>query len=273
MTSKPCASPSAASNGTVLIERDGAVAIVRLHRPEQMNAVNRDIRAGLTAALAELDRDADVGAIVLAGSGPRAFCAGQDLHEAAAMDFEHIVDFIEAQHAMYRAVRAVNKPVVAAIHGVAAGAGFQVALCADLRVAAAKARLGQPEVKAGMASIVGTYLMTLHLGLGHNVELSLTGELISGQRAYEIGLVHQIVEDDQPEAVLAAAMARARALAALPAVPLRVSKQRLRALTQPDFDEACVAGIRYQLECYSHGTPQAAIAAFFKERAARAAGR
>ena len=256
---------------TIRIERDGAIAVVQLHRPEQMNAVNHALRTGLASTLAALDDDASVGAIVLVGSGPRAFCAGQDLHEAAGMQFEHLVGFIEAQHAMYRAVRAVNKPVVAAIHGAAAGAGFQIALCADLRVAAANARLGQPEVKAGMASIVGTYMMTLHLGLGHNVELSLTGELISGRRAYEIGLVHQVVEENTSEAVLAAALVRARALAALPAVPVRVSKQRMRALTQPDFDEACVAGIRYQLECYSHGTPQAAIAAFFKERAAKSA--
>lgn len=253
----------------IRVEREGAIAVVRLHRPDQMNAVNHDLRTGLAATLAELDDDASVGAIVLAGSGPRAFCAGQDLNEAAAMKFEHLVAFIEAQHAMYRAVRGVNKPTVAAIHGAAAGAGFQIALCADLRVSTANARLGQPEVKAGMASIVGTYLMTLHIGMGHNMELSLTGELISGRRAFEIGLVQQVVEENTPEAVLAAAMVRAQALAVLPAVALRVSKQRMRALTQPDFDEACVAGIRYQLECYSAGTPQAAIAAFFKERAAK----
>ncbi len=259
------------ASSAIRVERDGNIAVVKLHRPEQMNAVNHELRTGLAATLAELDADASVGAIVLAGSGPRAFCAGQDLNEAAGMKFENLVGFIEAQHAMYRAVRAVNKPTIAAIHGAAAGAGFQIALCADLRVATANARLGQPEVKAGMASIVGTYLMTLHIGMGHNVEMSLTGELISGRRAYEIGLVHQVVEENTPEAVLAAAMVRARALAALPAVPVRVSKQRMRALTQPDFDEACVAGIRYQLECYSHGTPQAAIAAFFKERAAKPA--
>lgn len=262
---------SSASYRAVQVEQHDAVALVRLHRPEQMNAVNHDLRTELATSLTELNQDPSVRAIVLAGSGPRAFCAGQDLHEAAAMKLEHIVGFIEGQHAMYRAVRAVDKPTIAAIHGAAAGAGFQIALCSDIRISAANARLGQPEVKAGLASIVGTYLMTQHVGIGHNVELSLTGELISGQRAFEIGLVQQVVEENTPEAVLAVAMDKARKLAELPAIALRVSKQRMRALTQPDFDEACVAGIRYQLECYSAGTPQAAIAAFFEKRSTKQA--
>ena len=251
----------------VLLDMDGDIAVVRLNRPQRMNAVNQALRAALIDTLASLNRDAAVRAVVLAGCGTRAFCAGQDLHEAAAIHTGVLVDFIETQHAMYRAVRSLDKPCVAAIHGVAAGAGFQIAMCSDLRIATPNARLGQPEVKAGLASIVGTYLMTLHLGMGHNVELSLSGELLSGRRAYEIGLVNQLVENDDADAVLAAALERARRLAALPVTAVRVSKRRMRALTQPDFDEACVAGIRYQLECYAAGEPQAAIEAFFAARA------
>lgn len=250
----------------VLLDMHDDIAVLRLNRPERMNAVNHALRAALIDTLLRVNRDAAVRAVVIAGSGPRAFCAGQDLQEAAAIHPEVLVGFIEAQHAMYRAVRSLDKPCVAAIHGVAAGAGFQIALCADLRIATPNARLGQPEVKAGLASIVGSYLMTLHLGMGHNVELSLAGELVSGQRAYEIGLVNQLVGNDDANTVLVAALDCARRLAALPATAVRASKQRMRALTQPDFDEACVAGIRYQLECYAAGEPQAAIAAFFAAR-------
>lgn len=250
----------------LLLERHGNVALVKLNRPHRMNTVNQALRSGLTDVLHELNRDGTVAAVVLAGSGARAFCAGQDLNEAAAVRIEGLVASIEAQHAMYRAVRSLDKPCVAAIHGVAAGAGFQIALCADIRVCTPAARIGQPEVKAGLASIVGTYLMTLHLGMGHNVELSLGGELISGRRAYEIGLVHELTQGEDAGEVLGAAIARAERLAKVPVPAMRASKQRMRALTQPDFDEACVAGIRYQLECYSSGAPQAAIAEFLAAR-------
>ena len=250
----------------VLVERDGSVVIVTLNRPERMNAVNDALRGALIDALARLNADAAVRAVVLAGAGDRAFCAGQDLDEAAAVTWQQIVPWLNRQRAMYQAVRDLDKPCVAAVRGVAAGAGFQLALCADWRLTTAASRWGQPEVKAGLASIVGSYLMTLHVGQTHNVQMSLSGELVSGQRAYEIGLVTALhAEAELPEA----ALARARTLAALPPTSVRLSKQRLRALTQPGFDDACVAGIRAQLECYADGEPQRVMAEFLSKRNAR----
>ena len=250
----------------VLVERDGSVAIVTLNRPERMNAVNDALRGALIDTLARLNADAAVRAVVLAGAGDRAFCAGQDLDEAAAVTWQQIVPWLNRQRAMYQAVRDLDKPCVAAVRGVAAGAGFQLALCADWRLTTAASRWGQPEVKAGLASIVGSYLMTLHVGQTHNVQMSLSGELVSGQRAYEIGLVTALhAEAELPEA----ALARARTLAALPPTSVRLSKQRLRALTQPGFDDACVAGIRAQLECYADGEPQRVMAEFLSKRNAR----
>ncbi|MGN5477326.1 enoyl-CoA hydratase/isomerase family protein [Cupriavidus basilensis] len=120
-------------------------------------------------------------------------------------------------------MRDLDKPCVAAVRGVAAGAGFQLALCADWRLTTADSRWGQPEVKAGLASIVGSYLMTLHVGHTHNVQMSLSGELVSGQRAYEIGLVTALHGEAE---LMEAALARARSLAALPPTPVRLSKQR-----------------------------------------------
>lgn len=250
----------------VLVERDGSVAIVTLNRPERMNAVNDALRGALIDALAELNADPAVRAVVLAGAGERAFCAGQDLDEAAAVTWQQIVPWLNRQRAMYQAVRDLDKPCVAAVRGVAAGAGFQLALCADWRLTTAESRWGQPEVKAGLASIVGSYLMTLHVGHTHNVQMSLSGELVTGQRAYEIGLVTALHAEAE---LLDAALARARTLAALPPTSVRLSKQRLRAMTQPGFDDACVAGIRAQLECYADGEPQRVIAEFISKRNAR----
>jgi len=241
---------------TVVVDVDDGIAVVTLNRPERMNAVNDALRSALTEALRSLNQDHAVRAVVLTGAGARAFCAGQDLDEAAAIEWQQIAPWLTAQHAMYQAVRDLDKPCVAAINGVAAGAGFQIGLCADWRVAADDTRIGQPEVKAGLASIVGSYLMTLHVGLTHNIGLSLSGELVSGRRAYEMGLISELADKD---AVLSAALQRARAMAALPATPIRVSKQRFRALTQPGFDESLVAAIRAQLECYAQGEPQLAM--------------
>ncbi len=247
----------------VLVSIEDQVAIVTLNRPERMNAVDGSLRSGLTEALRRLNQDDAVRAIVITGAGQRAFCAGQDLDEAAAMDWTGIAAWLTAQRDMYQSVRDLDKPCVAAVNGVAAGAGFQIALCADWRVIAPETRIGQPEVKAGLASIVGSYLMTLHVGLTHNVGMSLSGELITGQRAYEIGLATQLANQDS---VLSESLKRAQALAALPATAVRVSKQRFRALTQPGFDEACVAGVKAQLECYAQGEPQEVMKRFLQAR-------
>jgi enoyl-CoA hydratase/carnithine racemase len=250
-------------NETLKLERDGRVAIVRLHRPAAMNAVNSALREGLTEALRRLDADGDTDAIVLTGSGDRAFCAGQDLEESVGIDTATLAGWLNRQHAMYQAARDVSKPLVAAINGTAAGAGFQMALLCDLRVAHPDVKMGQPEVRAGLASIVGSYLMSLQIGHSLNQQFSLTGELVDGTRAHTLGLVNDLVPSTQ---VLLRAVQRARELAALPGAALRVTKQRFRERTQAGFEEACSAGIRYQLECYSSGEPTRVMQAFLARR-------
>jgi enoyl-CoA hydratase/carnithine racemase len=247
----------------VTLELDGRIAIVRLHRPASMNAVNDAIRQGLTRVLKELDEGDAADAIVLTGSGERAFCAGQDLEESAAVNTNTLAGWLNRQHAMYQAVRDVRKPMVAALNGTAVGAGFQMALMCDLRVAHPQMRMGQPEVRAGLASIVGSYLMSLQIGHSLNQQLSLTGELMSGERAHAIGLVNDLVPQHQ---VLPRALERARDLAGLPRTAMRLTKQRFRERTQAGFEEACNAGIRYQLECYASGEPARVMEAFLARR-------
>src|SRR4029453_17924509 len=124
---------------------------------------------------------------------------------------------------MYQAVRDVTKPLIAAINGTAVGAGFQVALMCDLRVAHPEVRMGQPEVRAGLASVVGSYLMSLQIGHSLNQQLSLTGALIAAERAHVLGLVNDLVPAAQ---VLPRAVQRAREMAALPTVAVRMTKRR-----------------------------------------------
>lgn len=247
----------------VTVELDGRIGIVRFNRPAAMNAVNDAIRQGLTRAVKQLDAGNEADAIVLTGSGERAFCAGQDLEESSTIGTATLAAWLNRQHAMYQAVRDVNKPIVAALNGTAVGAGFQMALMCDLRVAHPALRMGQPEVRAGLASIVGSYLMSLQIGHSMNQQLSLTGELVSGERAHAIGLVNDLVPQEQ---VLERALQRARELAALPRTAIRVTKQRFRERTQAGFEEACSAGIRYQLECYASGEPARVMEEFLARR-------
>ena len=237
----------------VLTERAGEIAIVRLNRPERLNAINADIRRELPVALAPLNADPAVRAVVITGAGDRAFSAGQDLEEGAGYGIDDVDRWFTEMHAMYAAVRALDKPSVAALFGAVAGAGYQVALYCDLRVAHPEARIGQPEVKTGLGSILGTSLMDWHLPFGINAELSLMGDFISGERAWQLGLVNQLVPREQ---VFASATELARALATRPPHALKITKERMRELTQPQFDDILVAAKKYQRRAYESGEPQ-----------------
>lgn len=244
-------------------ERHGEVAVVTLNRPDSLNAVNRALREALIAMMQQVNADTGVRAVVITGAGERAFCSGQDLSESVAYTLDDVDDWLGAQHAMYQSVRDLDKPCIAAWNGVAAGAGYQIGLCCDLRVGYPELKLGQPEIKAGLASIVGSYMMTLHLPLSLNQQLSITGELISGERGYEIGLVNYLVPRAE---VLGKAIAVAQELTRLGATALRLTKQRFRDLSQPGFDAALAAAKQLQKAAYRSGEPQAAMKRFFEAR-------
>lgn len=249
----------------ILTEQRGRVQIVTLNRPSVLNAVSPELRAAFTAAMKAVEADAAVGAVVVTGAG-KAFSAGQDLNETANLGIDDVRGWCSAMRAMYQSVRDLSKPAVAAYNGIAAGAGMQIGLCCDVRVSHPGARIGQPETRAGLASIVGTYLMSLYVGHGPNRELSLSGGLVSGERAHAIGLVDHLVSESE---VLEKAIAIAEELLKVPPVAMRLTKERLRALTQPGFDEATAAGIRYSLEAYATGEPQRIMKGFLAERAKR----
>lgn len=250
----------------VLLDKSDQIAVVTLNRPERMNAISYDLRTELIQTLAELNRASDVRVVVITGAGDKAFSAGQDLDEAQKVRMEDLESWLTMQRNMYQAVRDLNMPCIAALNGVAAGAGFQISLCADFRYASPFIRIGQPEVKAGLASIVGSYLMTQFVGTTINKRLSMYGELISGAYAYEIGLMTELTDEN----VLSFSMNKANQLAALAPTALRLTKQQFRVLTQPGFDLACEAGIHAQKLCYEAGEPQHVMNAFLNARKNRA---
>jgi enoyl-CoA hydratase len=196
----------------LLVEREGAVAIVTINRPEKRNALNtltlREIHHVMTA----LGADAAVGAIVLTGAGDKAFVAGADISELAVMTPAGGKDHSAAGQRAFDAIETLGTPVIAAVNGFALGGGCELAMACTLRLAADSARFGQPEINLGLTpGYAGTQRLPRLVGRGRALELLLTGDMISAQRALEIGLVNRVV----PAADLRAeALALATTLAA-----------------------------------------------------------
>jgi enoyl-CoA hydratase/carnithine racemase len=248
------------------MDREGPVAVITLNRPEKLNAWTAGMRERLMELLREAGSDPEVGAVVLTGAG-RAFCAGQDLGETATIDpDDHAASdaWIDGFDRLYRAVLDLDKPTVAAVNGVAAGSGFQFALLADLRIGHAEARMGQPEVLSGIPSITGIWAMWNVLGRARTTEFALTGRLVDGAEAAELGLLTRLVPQDE---VLTAAVAQAEELAALPSGAVALTKGRLRELEREALTDAVAAAKKVHAAAYATGEPQREMARFLKERA------
>ena len=250
-------------NDSVAIDTDDRIAILKLNREKNLNAVSGDLARGVADGLIKLDDDDGVDGIVLTGAGNRAFCAGVDLIEARDAKPADIESWFGNVCNIYRQVLATRKPVIAAVNGVAAGAGFQMALVSDMRVVSKTAKLGQPEINAGIPSVMGSYWMSLHIGWSKNQELSFTGRLMNAEEAHELGIANHLVNPDE---VIPKAREIARDLAAKPKVAWARTKARFREVAMRGFDDAFRAGVLGQQEAFAAGEPQAVIEKFLASR-------
>lgn len=247
--------------GTILSEiTDEAIAVVTISNPKKLNAWTREMRIELTRIVEDLNaRPAEeVAGIVLTGAEGN-FCAGQDLDQAVTWDHEFADTWVNEFWDYYNLLRRSPKPVVAAVSGVAAGSGFQFALCADYRVAHAGSRLGQPEVKSGQASVTGSWLVAHAIGITQMRALVLTARMISGTESYRMGLVDELTE---PEDVLPTAIAVAREMADLPDVAFRVTKAALADMEDDSFREAFALAVQAHADVFESGDPVKGIGGF-----------
>ena len=180
---------------TILIERDGAVATVTLNRPSVLNALNIIMVRELKAAIAELDADDAVRAIVLTGSGEKSFAAGADISELNALPGSVAgAAMARSGQALTLALENAKTPTIAAVNGFALGGGCELALACDIRIASEKAKFGQPEVNLGiLPGYGGTQRTARLLGRGMAMYLCLSGEMIDATEALRIGLVEKVV--------------------------------------------------------------------------------
>lgn len=206
---------------TVLVQRDQGVSTITLNRPARLNSFNVEMHEGLTAAFGAIETDADCRAVILTGAG-RGFCTGQDLSERAVIPGAPRRDLGESLDQRYnpliRRMRALPKPIVVAVNGVAAGAGANLALQGDIILAARSAKFIQSFAKIGlMPDAGGTWSLTQALGEARAKGLAMLGEPLTAERAAEWGLIWQVVDDVDlmPEARRIAAQLAAQSTAAL----------------------------------------------------------
>ena len=213
-----------ADKPTILVERRGHVLLITLNRPEARNAINRQTHIEVGTALETAEADADIRAVIITGAGDKAFCAGADL--VALARGESVLPDDPAQRAWGFAgfvSHPIGKPVIAAVNGFALGGGTEIALAADLVVAADNAHFGLPEVKRGLcAAAGGAFRILQQLPRKLGLEIALTGDPISAQRALELGLINRVVPCDQ---LLPAAFELAERIAANAPLSVQATKR------------------------------------------------
>lgn len=184
----------------LLIEDRDHIRVVTINRPDKLNALNHAVLTELRDAFAAIADDAGVRAVVLRGAGGKAFVAGADIAELAALSPIQARDFSRHGQRMMRSIELLGKPVIAMIQGYALGGGMELAMSCHLRIAAENAKLGQPEINLGvLPGFGGTQRLLRLAGRGATLELCLTGAPISAQRAHELGIINRVVPADQIE--------------------------------------------------------------------------
>ena len=206
-------SMNAPAHTHLLIEDREGVRIVTINRPDKLNALNRAVLDELHAAFAQIAADPGVRAVVLRGAGGKAFVAGADIAELAALNPIQARDFSRHGQQLMRRIENLGKPAIAMIGGYALGGGMELAMCCHLRIAADSAKFGQPEINLGvLPGFGGTQRLLRLAGRSAALELCLLGTPVNAQRAYELRIVNQVVPLDRLEEVtfaLAAQLANA----------------------------------------------------------------
>lgn len=248
----------------LVYEKVGKTAFVKMNRPETLNALNKGLKLEIIESFSKADQDKEVGAIVLTGEGNRAFSSGQDLKETKDMSASEADEWITTFRQLYDALRNAKKPTIAALNGVAAGSGLQIALLCDFRIAKKGIKIGMTEINIGLPLITGSGLLWNIAGPMWTKEMALTGELYFSEEAYEKGLINKLVDGEQFEKEVKKFAAM---LASKPPNAIRITKDYYRMLEDELFSMTLSHAGKAHTEAYSTGEPQHFMRKFFEARA------
>jgi enoyl-CoA hydratase len=225
----------------VLVEREEAVAVVLMNRPDALNALSAELMDALVAALQELDGDDAVRCIVIGGN-ERVFAAGADVGQLAAATAIELYENRRVER--FEAIRAVRTPLVAAVSGYCLGGGCELAMLCDLIVASETAQFGQPEINLGiLPGAGGTQRLTRAVGKALAMDVILTGRFLSAEEALRAGLVARIASR---EAWLDEAKRVARAIAAKSPISVRLAKEAV----DQAFESPLTAGVEFERRAF-----------------------
>jgi len=184
---------------TILLDRrDDGIAVVTINRPDKLNALNKQVMSDLDTVIEEVSSDNDVKAMIITGSGQKAFVAGADIAELADLDNTSGHTFALAGQAVFTRIARSPKPIIAVVEGYALGGGCELALACHIRIAGSNAVFGLPEVTLGVIpGYGGTQRLPRLVGQGKAMEMILTGTPVNAQQAYEIGLANKLVDAGQ----------------------------------------------------------------------------
>jgi 2-(1,2-epoxy-1,2-dihydrophenyl)acetyl-CoA isomerase len=258
----------------ILWEQQGGVGIITLNRPDALNALNYAHLVDLNRAAERAEHDPSVRSLVITGAG-RGFSAGADVKEwgsgAGDGDDEPAAGWVDLAHALITRIYRMPKPVVAAVNGVAVGAGCDIALASDLRVASTTARFGQAYIRVGFCPDAGgSFLLPRLIGEARAMEMIYTGRIIESAEADRIGLLNALVE---PEELMPTALELADRLAKGPTIAIGLAKQNIRQNATLNIEDALRNERRAGSICGRTEDAKEGLAATVERRAANFQGR
>ena len=245
-------------------KRDGGtIAHLTVDNRAKLNTLDRALMTSFIAAVEGLAAREDLRALVLTGAGDKAFIGGASITEMAALDRNSAEDFITLVHRTCDCLRHLPVPAIARIDGYALGAGLEVAVSCDLRIATSRAQFGMPEVKVGIPSVVEAALIPRLIGFGRARELLMLGEIIDAETARSWGLIERVVAPEMLDAEMEKMLA---ALLAAGPQALRLQKALMREWEQLPADRAIAAGIGAFVSAFDTDEPKRMLSAFAKRR-------
>lgn len=247
---------------TIIVEIRDEIALIRLNRPEALNALNSQLLDELTRALTEADRNDKVRCMIVTGS-EKAFAAGADIKEMSGQDFVDTYDS-DLFGAGVDVITRIRKPIIAAVSGYALGGGCELAMICDFIIAADNAKFGQPETNLGViAGIGGTQRLTRFVGKSKAMDMHLTGRFMDAAEAERSGLVSRVVPADK---LIDEAMGAARKIAAKSRLAIRAAKESVNRAYETNMTEGILFERRNFQALFSTHDQKEGMAAFLEKR-------